>query len=243
MEIEQKNANAVHLRSGRPLLVSFSGIDGAGKTTQIESLTKWLHNAGIKVRLIRFWDEVALLRQSREWLGHKLFKGDKGIGTPERPVERRDKNVSNWYMSACRPFLCGLDVIGLWVVVSKLKRRRSVDVVIFDRYLYDQVANLNLEDRGGRALARAILRLMPRPDVSCLLDADPELARSRKPEYPTDFLRQNRQSYLILAQIARLKVIPSGSPDEIARNVRRTVMNKLNSIQNRPADLLAVSKI
>jgi thymidylate kinase len=237
MEIEQRNANAVHLGSYWPLLVSFSGIDGAGKTTQIESLTRWLRDAGIKVRLIRFWDDVALLRQCREWFGHKLFKGDKGIGTPERPIERRDKNVSNWYMSACRPFLCCLDVIGLWCMVSKLKRGQTADVVIFDRYLYDQVANLNLGDRGGRALVRALLRLMPRPDVPCLLDADPELARSRKPEYPMDFLRQNRKSYLILARIARMEVIPAGSTDEVTRNVRRAVMNKLSRIQDHSVDL------
>jgi thymidylate kinase len=242
MEIEQRNANLAHLRSGWPLLVSFSGIDGAGKTTQIESLTVWLRDAGIKVQLIRFWDDVALLRKSREWLGHKLFKGDKGIGTPERPVERRDKNVSNWYMSACRPFLCGLDVIGLWVMVSKLKRGHTADVVIVDRYVYDQVANLNLDDRGIRALARAMLRLVPRPDVPCLLDADPELARSRKPEYPLDFLRKNRQSYLELAQIARMEVIPAGSMDEVERNVRRAVMNKLSQIKDHSVDLLPATK-
>ena len=31
--------------------------------------------------------------------------------------------------------------------------------------------------------------IVPRPDVAYLLDADPEAARARKPEYPVDFMR------------------------------------------------------
>jgi thymidylate kinase len=38
----------------RTLLVSFSGIDGAGKSTQIEALSARLAADGLRVRLIRF---------------------------------------------------------------------------------------------------------------------------------------------------------------------------------------------
>src|SRR5262249_46429181 len=44
--------------SFRPLLVSFSGIDGAGKTTQIERLTACFRRAGLRVSLVAYWENV-----------------------------------------------------------------------------------------------------------------------------------------------------------------------------------------
>jgi len=43
--------------NNRTLLVSFSGIDGAGKSTQIEALSARLAEDGLRIRLIRFWDD------------------------------------------------------------------------------------------------------------------------------------------------------------------------------------------
>ena len=43
--------------------------------------------------------------------------------------------------------------------------------------------------------------LVPRPDISFLLDADPDAARARKPEYPIDFVRLNRKAYFDLNRI------------------------------------------
>ena len=42
--------------------VSFSGIDGAGKSTQIANLRARLQDAGMRVALITFWDDVARLK-------------------------------------------------------------------------------------------------------------------------------------------------------------------------------------
>jgi len=39
----------------RVKIVSFSGIDGAGKTTQIHALIDWLRGAGLRVELLTLW--------------------------------------------------------------------------------------------------------------------------------------------------------------------------------------------
>jgi thymidylate kinase len=242
MGFEETKTKNVHLQTPQLFTVSFSGIDGAGKTTQIENLTRWLGQAAIEVQVIRFWDDIASLRGLREWLGHKLFKGDKGIGTPERPVERRDKNVRNWYMPVVRLFLCSVDAIALAIVIARIRIQRPADVIIFDRYLYDQLANLNLQSPIVRVLVQVMRRLIPRPDVPCLLDADPELARLRKPEYPADFLRQNRQSYLRLAELAGMDEIPAGSADEVTANVRRIVVSRMRPSQDYSLEYSSTSK-
>ena len=155
------------------VLVSFSGIDGAGKTTQINNLISWIEQAGLRVRVVAFWDDVATLRRLRENTGHALFKGEKGIGSPDKPVNRRDKNVQSWYMVPIRIGLAALDALGLMRVIAGIRKRDDADVVIFDRYLYDQVANLDVKKNIAGTYVRLLLKLIPHPDVAYLLDAGP----------------------------------------------------------------------
>ncbi len=56
----------VNSKKRQPIFVSFSGIDGAGKSTQIDALRSQLIEAGLRVRLITFWDDVARLKGIRE---------------------------------------------------------------------------------------------------------------------------------------------------------------------------------
>lgn len=202
-----------------PTLVSFSGIDGAGKSTQIDALRSLMVSAGLQVRVIPFWDEVARLKNLREASGHKIFKGEKGVGSPERPIERRDKNVRSSTMSLVRLFLYTVDSISLRFVVRRALRS-GVGFLICDRYAFDEFVNLNLRNPFMRLYVRLMMRLVPRPDVSYILDADPIQARARKPEYPLEFLYTCRESYLTLSQlIGGMTIIPPNPVPEVHRQI------------------------
>jgi thymidylate kinase len=205
----------------RTVCVSFSGIDGAGKSTQIDALQTAAEQAGLHASMIRFWDDIARLTGIRESSSHKIFKGDRGIGSPNRPINRRDKNVRSWSMSCIRLFVYTLDALSTRAAISKA-RRSGADLIIFDRYLYDELANLNLTNPLMRVYARLMMLLTPRPDISFVLDADPQAARTRKPEYPLEFIYLNRQAYLELSRIlGYLTIIP---PMSVA-DVKRTILN------------------
>jgi thymidylate kinase len=208
----------------RTRFVSFSGIDGAGKSTQIDALRARLQEAGLGVRVITFWDDVACFTGMRETAGHKLFKGDKGVGSPENPINRRDKNVRSRLMTLVRLCLYLADAISLRFTVRRALASGS-DFVICDRYAYDELVNLTLQRPLARIYARLIMRIVPRPDVSYFLDADPIQARARKPEYPLDFLYSCREAYLTLSQmLGTITVIPP----MLIRDVEREIMKHIS---------------
>jgi len=207
--------------------VSFSGVDGAGKSTQIQALRTWLEEQGLRVATIVFWDQVATLTGMREGAGHKIFKGEKGVGSPDKPVNRRDKNIQTWPMLCVRLGLYALDAFSTRRQVRKALKS-DADFIIFDRYIYDQFANLRLRNRFVRAYVRWLMTIVPRPDVSYILDADPVQARTRKPEYPLDFIYINRRAYLDLADmIGGMTVIPAGPMQQMRADVLRHAFRAL----------------
>jgi hypothetical protein len=60
-----------------------------------------------------------------------------------------------------------------------------------------------------------LLKLAPRPDLCYLLDAEPEAACQRKPEYPLVFMHLYRRSYLELCRLTELELIPALEPESV----------------------------
>jgi len=214
-------------------LVSFSGIDGAGKSTQIDALCRRLTDSGLRYSLLSFWDDVVVLPRFRENMSLRAFKGEKGVGSPEKPIARRDKNVTSWYLTAFRMMLYALDALRLRSVASSTAQS-GADFVIFDRYIYDEFANLPLQLYLVRLYVRMLLRIIPRPQVAFLLDADAEAATIRKPEYPVEFARRNREAYLQLSRIVNgMSIIPPLRIQEATEAMKKVIFEKSQTMEGR----------
>jgi thymidylate kinase len=214
-------------RSRRTIIITFSGIDGAGKSTQIEAFQEYLQKSGIRATLHSFWDDVVAFARVREFASRRVFKGDAGVGSPEKPISRRDKNVRSWYAIAARIFLYLFDALSLRRTLAKISKE-DAGIVILDRYIYDELANLPLHSRLIRLYLKTILKLTPMPNVAFLIDAHPEAARLRKPEYPLEFLRENRNAYLALSRLVpAMIVIEPLSIEEARARVQQAFSNAL----------------
>lgn len=225
--------------SSRPLLISFSGVDGSGKSTQIENLRSALHSAGMTTRLFAFWDNVVVGVKYREGFVHKVYKSERGIGAPGRPVTRRDKNMRGWHLTLGRHFLYLLDSISLRLVVGREKRKSGADVIIVDRYIFDELSNLNLANPLSRSFIKFVQTFVPRPDIAYLLDADPVAAYARKPEYPVEFMEKCRRAYFELAALlGTMTAIPALSLPEARIAVLQAAEQKLGSL-GKAVDLIS----
>jgi len=211
----------------KPLLISFSGVDGSGKSTQIENLRSALHAAGLKSSLLTFWDNVVVGVKYREDFVHKVYKSERGIGAPGKPVNRRDKNMRGWHLSIARHLLYLLDAINLCRVVGRA-RQRGDDVIVLDRYIYDELANLNLSNPLSRAFVKMVHSFVPHPEIAYVLDADPDAAYTRKPEYPVDFMKKCRRANFELANLlGTMTVVPALSLPEAKAAVLKAAELKL----------------
>lgn len=233
--LDQIYSRKEHLNS---ILITFSGIDGAGKSTQIEKLRNYFLSSGVPVRELTFWDNVVMFPRLRSGFSRVVLQSDGSVGTPEKPAARNDKNAQSWPLLFGRACLYLFDVLNLHRIVRGV-RTQGAGVVIFDRYIYDQLAAMPMDSWLTRTYTRLLLKLSPKPDLSYVLDAIPEVARARKPEYPVAFMHQQRRSYMQLRTFARLQLIPAAEPDEVHAAIldrfRKCIVEDAPQTQAHPA--------
>ncbi len=104
------------------------------------------------------------------------------------------------------------------------------ELVVFDRSFEDVFVDpRRYRLSAGSAFARFLKQLLPPPDLTFVLDAEPELVHARKPELAIEELRRQRE---VLRQLAgrtpRCVVISAAEPPEqVARAVRQQMITFL----------------
>jgi thymidylate kinase len=198
-------------------IVTFSGIDGAGKTTQIESAAAHLTQLGFRVARVAFWDDVAVFSHFRAGVSLRVLQKKKTL--KESAVLRNDKNVRVWYLTMVRGIFYLLDSFRLRSLINRLGRE-DLDFIIFDRYIYDQIVQVRARHWFARCYIRLLATIAPVPDFGFILDASPEEAFRRKPEYPLSFMHDYRQAFLSLtAFVPQLIVISPGAMAEVHQRI------------------------
>jgi len=225
-------------RRRQRMLISLSGLDGCGKSSQSRHLQEALDRAGLETVVV--WTSVmsqpeavaAVKRAANRVLAvAAALRGPKagpanGAGSAE-PVDRAN---ALRHRSASVRFGWAL----LQGATNAVRQRRATAaelrrgrVVICDRYVLDALVQLRYAygtGRGTRPLDALLRVIPPRPQLSYLLDVPPEIATARKPEYDVDQNTERAQIYRKLAhEHGAIWIDSTLPPEEICAQIARDV--------------------
>lgn len=187
------------------MLITFSGLDGAGKSTLIDWLRAKLEARGHPVVVFHMNDHIGLyayLRKARNAVLHApapahsaeptgAAAGGGGLGGRLKPVLHRLRYAVVWNKPLRRwIYLLDLVVFQCYRLVVEHLRGR---VLIMDRYFYDTLVDVS--DGRRWFWVRLLERMTPTPAVPVFLDIGPEESYRRKGEYSVEYLRRRYLAY------------------------------------------------
>lgn len=172
------------------MLITFSGLDGSGKTTLVRLLQASLERRDVRATVSHMYRDVgvyALCKALVRRLGRRAKRAESGR------AESGDSAPPVIWNRSLRLMVYPLDLL-LFACYRLYVERWKRHVLIMDRYFYDTLVDVSFR-RGGSRAARILRRLTPTPSLPVLLDISPDEAFARKAEHGLQFLESKRTAY------------------------------------------------
>lgn len=212
----------------RGLCIIFSGLDGGGKSTQIDGLMVNLRAAGL--RPVRFWTRggYSPAFNSVKFFLRRVSRGR--LVPPPDDAPRRERAFAKWHIRHLWLWMAALELI--WAYGVKIRwwlwHGRAV---VCDRYLGDTVVDIRVrmpqEEMKDMWLWRLLFRVAPQPDAAFLLWVPVEEALRRitdRGDTPTSDLDRRLAEYQALSRQGQWHVLDGRRPvAELAEEIREKV--------------------
>lgn len=217
------------------MLISFSGLDCAGKSTQIDLLKEYLQNKGYSPEVV--WSRGGYTPGIEKM--KNIIRGGAPKAPEELSVEERQAMMDAKPRGGkLLPWLAILDLVFYWGVGFR-KRSRGKKVLICDRYYWDTYIDFSIKYPNYHFSKWLVWKLMTscyrKPDVSLVLTVTPEESMRRSAlkfePFPESQEKREVRLNLYLREIEngrwQYKIDCMRSIESIQEDIRRIVDENL----------------
>ncbi|MGD2072945.1 MAG: hypothetical protein PVG65_05610 [Candidatus Thorarchaeota archaeon] len=196
------------------MIISISGVDGSGKTTLSLYLMNIFAKNGRRVEYIHMtkWTMVNKLG--------RILKNTFGIERQEL-TSKKKKGVS--IIKSIIKFMYIVDILLFYFYSIYMCKVRGI-VLVCDRYFYDLGIQAIYIGMFNESFESIYWHLVPKPDISFLLDINPLVAKVREGDHDISYYENKRKLYIKRAKYWECEIIRG----ENKENVEKVVMNYLS---------------
>ena len=230
-------------------IITISGIDGSGKSTQLKTLKAYLEEKNKKIasfHAVNFSLVNNILKKKKEKTENKI-KEDLNENLEQSSIfEQPAKAVTsgNFFTIFARKIILIIDILRFKKYKAKLISQ-GIDYLLVDRYFYDQIINIfylsykkkiiNIAINSNKAkvpirfspLLKLAVKITPRPSHSFFIDVTPQIAmdRDRDIEQGQEYLTIKRSLYKKFVKQFNMQIIDGNNEVE---NVQNRILKKMD---------------
>lgn len=174
-------------------IITISGVDGSGKSTQASLLTDHLREQGFRV----FYFHAVQFSLAKKIAGFKryclLCRLSGKCQTESRDQEEKSVTRANSLQIFFRKLFLGIDLWRFRRLKEKLERQ-GYDYLLSDRYFFDSIVNIGYLEK--KEYDREI-PFFAKPDKAFYIDVSPEtiMDRERKPDQGAEYLIKKQEIF------------------------------------------------